>query len=65
MYISQEEHCFIVSGSTEVHHGIFGDQVLGFDHLKYNSVHSGTWVPILRKDRPHIHPDRRLGDVAT
>jgi hypothetical protein len=64
MYISQEEHCLVVSRNTEVHHGVLGDQDLSCDNLRYNSVHSGTWVPILRKDRPHIHSDRRLRDVA-
>jgi len=49
-----------VSGNTEAHHGLFGDQDLGCDHLRYNSVPSGTWLPMLWKDRPHS-----LGQTTT
>jgi hypothetical protein len=65
LYLICPRTFLVVSGNTEVHHGLFGDQDLGCDHLRYNSVHSGTWVPMLRKDRLHIHSDRRLRDVTT
>ena len=48
-----------------MHHGVFGDKDFCCDHLRYNSVYSGTWVPMLQKDRPHIPSDRRIRDVAS